>query len=114
MPKERWAHAEEIESNPKTPLENHEINAESYNLPVLSLEIGDSDNIPVEEKAARFLSENPEVTHKIVSENLDVVAHEVVKTNGKAKWILIIGFGFAALGLGVAGYKILRKYSKEK
>ncbi len=115
MPKERWAHADEIERNPKTPLDPSEINAESYELPVLTVEIGETDTeeelpILVEE----FMKKNKSLKTAIDKENLDVVAKENKGKNGKKNWALIIGFGLAALAVGVAGYKLIKKYQKPK
>jgi len=116
MAKERWAHAAEVESNPKTPLEEHEITAESYKLPVVTLDIPNTENVEEEDInsiANDFIVENPELLSEIESDKLDVVAHRVEKSNGKAKWVLIIGFGFAAIGLGIAGYKLIMKHQKK-
>ncbi|OGD81542.1 hypothetical protein A2572_04110 [Candidatus Collierbacteria bacterium RIFOXYD1_FULL_40_9] len=115
MPKERWAHAAEIESNPKTPLHPSEINAESYELPVLTVDIGETDTedqLPnlVEE----YMKKNKNLKNAIDKENLDVVAKENKGKNGKKNWALIIGVGFAALAVGVAGYKLIKKYQKPK
>lgn len=115
MPKERWALADEIESNPKTPLDPSEINAESYELPVLTVDIGETDTeeelpILVEE----FMKKNKSLQTAIDKENLDIVAKENNGKNGKKNWALIIGFGFAALAVGVAGYKLIKKYQKPK
>lgn len=117
MTKEKWAYAEEIESQGKPPIDPKEINAESFNLPVLTVDIEESEEVEeksVSQLADTFLNNNPDLKQKIHSENLDIVAHEVKKLNGKRKWVLIIGFGFAALGLGIAGYKLIRKYKAEK
>lgn len=115
MPKERWAYAEEIESNPKTPLDPSEINAESYELPVLTLDIGEAETeeelpILVEE----YMKKNKNLKMAIDKENLDVVAKENKGKDGKKNWALIIGFGFAALAVGVAGYKLIKKHQKPK
>ncbi len=115
MPKEKWAHADEIEKNPKTPLDPSEINAESFTLPVLSLELGETESeeelVPLVDT---FLDQNPELKDKVESENLDIVAHDVSKSGSRKKWVLIIGFGFAALGLGIAGYKLIKKHKSKK
>lgn len=115
MPKERWAHAEEIESNPKTPLDSREVNAESYELPILTVDIGEGDD---EEELPKLVDEymkkNKNLKNAIEKESLDVVAKENKGSNGKKKWALIIGFGFAALAVGVAGYKLIKKYQKDK
>lgn len=115
MKKERWALADEIERNPKTPLDPSEINAESYELPVLTVDIGETDTeeelpILVEE----FMKKNKSLKTAIDKENLDIVAKENKGKNGKKNWALIIGFGFAALAVGVAGYKLIKKYQKPK
>lgn len=116
MEKEKWAHAEEIESARSFvhPPENN--NAEVYSLPILSVEIGETPEeygtADLDNLVKNFLQENPEVSGRINEENLDIVAHQSKTQHGKINWILIIGFGFAALGLGVAGYKIIRKYQK--
>ncbi len=115
MPKERWAHAEEIESNPKTPLDPSEINAESYELPVLTVDIGETET---EEELPKlvddYMKKNKSLKTAIDKENLDVVAKKNKTKDGKTNWALIIGVGFAALAVGVAGYKLIRKYQKNK
>ncbi len=115
MPKERWAYAEEIEKNPKTPHDPSEIHAESYELPILTVDIGETET---EEELpnliAEYMSKNTNLKNVISKENLDVVAKENKGSNGKKKWALIIGVGFAALAVGVAGYKLIKKYQKDK
>lgn len=115
MPKERWANAEEIESNLKTPLLPEEINAESYELPVLTVDIGETEtDAELLELVEEYMSKNKNLKKAIESENLDVVAKDNKGKSGKKNWALIIGVGFAALAVGVAGYKLIRKYQKEK
>lgn len=115
MKKERWAHADEIERNPKTPLDLSEIHAESYELPVLTVDIGETET---EEQLPNlvedYMKKNKYLKNAIDRENLDVVAKANKGKDGKKKWALIIGFGFAALAVGVAGYKLVKKYQKPK
>ncbi len=113
MPKERWASAAEIESNPKTPLDPSEVNAESYELPILTVDIGETeteDELP--NLVDQYMKKNKSLKSAIDVEKLDVVAKENKSANGKKNWTLIIGFGFAALAVGVAGYKLVKKYQK--
>ena len=115
MKKERWALADEIESNPKTPLDPKEIHAESYELPVLTVDIGETeteDQLPV--LVEDYMKKNKYLKNAIDRENLDVVAKENKGKDGKKNWALIIGFGFAALAVGVAGYKLIKKHQKPK
>lgn len=115
MTKERWAHAEEIERNPKTPLDLSEIHAESYELPVLTVDIGETDTeaeLPILVEA--YMKKNKTLKNAIDKENLDVVAKENKSKSGKKNWALIIGFGIAALAVGVAGYKLIKKHQKPK
>ena len=108
MPKERWAYAEEIESNPKTPLDPSEINAESYQIPVLAVDIGEAEsNEDLELLIEDFMKKNPKLKTSIENDNLDIVAKK-----NKTRWALVIGYGFAALAIGVAGYKLIKKYQK--
>jgi len=115
MEKDKWYRASEIEANRKNPAEKEEINAENYSLPILSIDLGADDeaseSIGVDNLVSNFLTDNPELQTKIISEKLDVIAHKSKSKDGKSKWILIIGFGFAALGIGIAGYKLIRKHS---
>lgn len=115
MPKERWAHAEEIERNPKTPLDPSEIHAESYELPVLTVDIGETETEEeLPELVAEYMKKNKDLKNTIDKENLDIVAKENKGKSGKKNWALIIGVGFAALAVGVAGYKLIKKYQKPK
>lgn len=118
MEKDKWAHAEEIEANRKNQSEPDEMHAEEFTLPVLSVDIGetDEDDHPqeLESRVSQFLEENPELHHKIETENLDIVAHKIKKPNGKTNWALIIGFGFATIGIGLASYKLIHKYNQSK
>lgn len=115
MPKERWALADEIESNPKTLLDPSEIHAENYELPVLTVDIGETET---EEELPNlvedYMKKNKHLKNAIDRENLDVVAKENKGKDAKKKWALIIGVGFAALAVGVAGYKLVKKYQKPK
>ena len=118
MEKDKWRYADEIEANGKSPLEPKHINAESFSLPVLTVDIGETDeektgSLEVDHLVTDFLNSNPELSEKIQTEKLDIVAHKTSKKDGKTKWALIIGFGFAAMGLGIAGYKLIHKYRKE-
>lgn len=114
MTKERWALADEIESNPKTPLDPSEIHAESYHLPVLTFDIGE---IQSEEELPKiideFMKKNKNLVDAVENKNLDIVAKGNKTKDGKTNWALIIGYGFAALAIGVAGYKLIRKYQKK-
>lgn len=115
MTKERWALADEIESNPKTPLDPSEINAESYELPVLTVDIGETETDEELQKLVNeYMSKNTNLKKAIEIENLDVVAKANKGKDGKKNWALIIGVGFAALAVGVAGYKLIKKYQKPK
>ena len=60
------------------------------------------------------MKKNKYLKNAIDRENLDVVAKENKGTNGKKKWALIIGFGFAALAVGVAGYTLIKKHQANK
>ncbi len=115
MPKDRWALADEIERNPKTPLDPSEIHAESYELPVLTVDIGETET---EEQLPNlvedYMKKNIYLKNAIDKENLDVIAKENKGKNGKTNWALIIGFGFAALAVGVAGYKLIKKSQNSK
>lgn len=117
MEKDKWYRASEIEANRKNAAEKEEINAETYNLPILSIDLGAdeeiTESIGVDNLVSDFLTDNPELQNKIITEKLDVIAHKSKGKDGKSKWILIIGFGFAAIGLGIAGYKLIHKYKKE-
>ena len=118
MGKEKWFHASEIEANGKVPLEPKHINAESFSLPVLTIDIGETESektgsLEVSHLVADFLHGNPELADKIDSEKLDIVLHKTENIGRKTKWALIIGFGFAAFGLGVAGYKLIHKHQKD-
>jgi hypothetical protein len=117
MPKEKWAHADEIEAVGKIPEDPNEVNPESYSLPVTTKSLGEFDESKekdIFQIAEDYLESDQTLKNRIDSENLDVVALKTENKNGKTKWVLLIGFGFAALGLGIAGYKIIRKYKKIK
>ena len=60
------------------------------------------------------MKKNKNLKKAIDTENLDVVAKENKGINGKKNWALIIGVGFAALAVGVTGYKLIKKYQKDK
>jgi len=112
--KEHWAHAAEVESNPKTPLDPSEIHAESYTLPVLTLDLGEvtEEQLPI--VVDEIMKKQKNLKEVIEKENLDVVAKKNKTKDGKTNWALIIGYGFAALAIGVAGYKLIRKFQKPK
>lgn len=113
MPKERWAHAEEIESNPKTPLDPSEIHAESYQLPVLTVNLGETEtDEQLPNLVEEYMKKNKNLKDAIDSGNLDIVAKKNKTKDGKTNWALIIGYGFAALAIGVAGYKLIKKFQK--
>ena len=115
MTKERWAHAEEIESNPKTPLDPKEINAESYELPILTVDLGETDaDDKLPDLVEEYMKKNKSLKVAIERENLDIVAKKNKTKDGKTNWALIIGYGFAALAIGVAGYKLIKKFQKPK
>lgn len=114
MPKERWAHAEEVEGNPKIPLDLSEIHAENYDLPVLTLDLGEATEGELPLVISEYMKKNKSLKTAIDRENLDIVAKENKTKDGKTNWALIVGYGFAALAVGVAGYKLIRKFQKPK
>lgn len=107
----------DIESSGKKKIHPGDANPEVYSLPVLTLDVGEMpEGITEKELHANilaFLDQNPGLREKINSEKLDVVAHATKNIDGKIKWAIIIGFGFAALGLGVAGYRLIKRHPKE-